>query len=97
MSAAYDWVIEELDGPEADADIVDVNHAPNYAGALAFASGLQFHRIGLVRDSERRGDAFRSWAYVENGVLGEWLLDAFGAETVRVPDRYRAQFVKASA
>jgi hypothetical protein len=89
MSVHYEWVIEELDGPDSDdVEIVDVTHADTYVGALKFAGQHEHARIALVRDTDRE----RAWAYIEDGRLPEYCEDAFSRRVARVPLRFRAQF-----
>lgn len=97
MAATYEWVIEQLDGPDTDdAEIIDVNHAVTYREALRIAEQFGFTRIGLVRDAD---NADRAWAYIfqldDRLCLPSHVEDAFGRELARVPARFRQQFVKA--
>lgn len=94
MAAEFEWVIETMDGPGDDADIVAVNHETTYAEAKSFANGIEHARIGLVRDAEnkRYGGWDRSWAYVDNDGLPEYFSDASGRDTVKVPAKYRRQY-----
>jgi hypothetical protein len=50
MTVTYEWVIEETD-PTHEV-IIDVNHAPTYGEALAFAKQLKHCDLALVRDHE---------------------------------------------
>ena len=99
MATHYDWVIELMDRTDPENEsIVEVNHADTYAEALQYVGDpASDFDIGLVRDwdCERTGAHSRVWAYVIDGVLPEWLEDAFGAQVARVPARYRTQFEKA--
>lgn len=91
----YEWVIEQLDRADGDeAEIVGVDHRDTYAEAVKAAALEDYARIALVRD---RGDDVdglqcRSWAYIEAGVLPEFLLDANCAQIARVPVKFRKQF-----
>lgn len=98
MATQYEWVIEQLDGPDSeDVEIVDVNHAPTYAEATAFAAHFTHARIALVRDHDTIYGTERAWAYIEAGTLPEWCEDAMGRQCARVPARYRAQFARGGA
>jgi hypothetical protein len=90
MTVTYEWVIEETD-PTHEV-IIDVNHAPTYGEALAFAKQLKHCDLALVRDHETIHGVDRSWAYVENNRLPSHLRDASDRQVVKVPNRYRKQF-----
>lgn len=99
MAAEFEWVIETMDGPDDDADIVAVNHETTYADAKSFAMGIEHVRIGLVRDAEnkRYGGYDRSWAYIDEEGLPERFSDANGNDTVKVPAKYRKQYERSSS
>jgi len=90
MPVHYEYVIETMDGPGDDAEIVEVNHEDTYALALAYANGKEHVRIALVRDAyptiglSRR----RSWAYIEDGKLPAECLDAYYRPVAKVPKKY---------
>lgn len=81
--ASIEWIFEELDGDE----IVNVQHGDTYKQTSSYSDpGMDF-RIGLVRDSIKD----RSWAYVEGGSLPSHFTDAYGEETVSVPEKYHRE------
>ena len=72
MTIVYEWAVEELDGLDPDADIIDVHHVSSYAEALAWQGRYDISRIVLIRDRPADfGYLDRSWAYVEDGKLPE--------------------------
>lgn len=87
----YEWAVETMDGPEDDADIIDVYHESTYAAAQAMANGKQNARVALVRNAYRNGNRSRSWAYIEDGKLPVEFLDAYYRPIARVPVRFRRE------
>ena len=70
----YEWIVEELEGPEQD--IRDVTHFDTLAPAMRLATALHNEgksvAVGLVRDvwndiDENLDD--RQWAYSEDGAM----------------------------
>lgn len=95
MTVSYEWVIEELAGPDGDdVDIIDVDHADTYAEALTRAAQHTHARIGLVRDDDRTG---RSWSYVSGGQLAPYLEDADGRRVCPMPGKWWDQYERATS
>lgn len=98
MTVAYEWVIEELDMPadsEDEFEILSVFHEKTYELAVksAKACELPHFRIGLVRDvlDDHGCMKDRAWAYVADGQIGDWVLDAYDNEVTRTPMKYRRE------
>lgn len=91
----YEWDVETVTTVESEAhevgEVLDHNHQPSKAYALAFAAqpadpGTRF-AVVLVRDSSTYG---RTWAYMNaDGTMPERFVDAFGHEASVVPARFR--------
>src|SRR5262245_14602684 len=92
MSVFYEWIVEEMTGPEADADIAEVYHEPSFRDAMRRLRSLTDAHVALVRDVEGRGGVDRSWAYLTDfGELPAVFLDAGDATTASVPRRFHAE------
>jgi hypothetical protein len=51
-------------------------------------------KLVLVCDNWEGGWMYRSWAYVEDFKLPEFLVDAYGTEARRVPQRFHKELAK---
>lgn len=88
----YEWAVEETD--PATENIEDVNHYPLPEIARRYPNFKlpENFAVCLVRDDwRRRGDAPRSWAYLKDGKLPEYFVDAYDNQTVKVPQRFHAE------
>jgi len=95
MEVIIEWLLEELEDGEPDADIYDTRCGDSYAEVKAWASDLDRpYRIGLVRDkgNDEEGLVDRQWAYIEDGKLPE-RFDWGGGEDggAKVPARYHKE------
>lgn len=89
-----EWLVEEMESAEADADIVDTHVFDTLAEARAFAADMPHARLGLVRDRGNDIDGLidRQWAYVAAGALPErfdWGGDEEGGAAV--PARFHRE------
>jgi uncharacterized protein (UPF0128 family) len=84
MAAKIEWLLEEVDGNE----IVNVDHAETYAQVVSWQEAGKDYSVGLVRDLPSGG---RSWAYIEDGKLPAYFMDAYGEETAKVPAKYHRE------
>lgn len=71
-------------------------HQTSYADCLAFIAKNPpeenvRYEIVLVRDDDDR----RSWAYMEDGKLPEYALDAYETEWGKIPKKYHAEVARA--
>jgi hypothetical protein len=94
MTVTYEWVIEETD-PTHEV-IIDVNHAPTYGEALAFAKQLKHCDLALVRDHETIHGVDRSWAYVENARLPSHLRTPQTGKSSRSPTDTASSSIRAT-
>lgn len=83
MNTTYEWDIETMDGD----DIVDHNHSDR----IPCAPLLENEVLVLVRDNRDDG---RLWAYVIDGKLSPWMMDAYENEVRPTPQRYLKEFAK---
>lgn len=104
MPVAYEWDVETQvtydDRNDIDSmDVLDHQHVNSYKEAKLVAAGTPepheegtvTHHIVLVRDD----DEGRAWAYLEDGVLPEFFMDADGKNTTRVPKRFHEEVARA--
>jgi hypothetical protein len=80
----YEWVFEELDDY---GDIVSVDHPNNSEiPELLKLSKQDKYDLGLVRDRfNMYGEHIRGWAYIEDGKLPIYFLDASKNRVGKVP------------
>jgi len=99
----YEWDIEEVEGLDEDADIIDHTFSPeldqfHHAMLSAALKREDNYRLVLVLDQGNEVDGLqdRAWAYVaEDGTLPEFFADAWEATTShRVPDRFRREIAR---
>lgn len=81
----YEWIEEEL----KDGEIVDVMHLD---GAPVISDDDDTDWALVCDDWEKD---VKSWAYVKNGKLPEFFLNAFNDPVKKVPTRYINEFNKA--
>ncbi len=79
MQTYYEWDKERID---EHGDIID----HDFADALKDLKNREGILV-LVRDDPHG----RSWAYVEDGKLPEYFVDAFGNQTAKVPQRFHKE------
>lgn len=94
VNVFYEWDIETVDletGPlHGDrTDIIDHEFFDKCPGIPEDPA----QRLVLVRNHYYQ---FKSWAYVENGRLPEWLTDAHGHPIAKVPKRFCEELAKAA-
>ena len=92
----YEWdceTVASIDTDEfAEGDVIEHAHAPTLRETLKWARDVPLepgtrYEIVLVRDD----DEGRSWAYLEDGALPEYFLDAYNHRVAKVPKRFQAE------
>ena len=93
LRITYEWDIETFDPVTEDID-------DHWFGDTVLEVGLPQgpgERLVLVQDvgNQVEGIVGRAWAYVEDGKLPEYFLDAGECEIAKVPQRFHVELAKA--
>lgn len=92
---SYEWDWEEMDGADADSDILE--HWFGDGDSIPQRPACEHARLVLVRNvwSQADGITSRHWAYVQNGQLPSVFSNAWEKPTaINVPQRFHAQYNK---
>jgi hypothetical protein len=100
MTVIYEWDCElqtTVDSEEHEVgEVLDHRFKASYQSAKDFIDttvpdeGCKFVAVLVRTDDDKR-----AWAYVEDGKLPEYFLDAYDSEYRRVPKAFHAEVAKA--
>ena len=85
----YEWDVETAD---EFGDVEDHNASEKLRPYHLDLEPTQ--KLVLVCDHWEGGWMYRSWAYVVDGELPEFLVDAYGTDARRVPQRFHKELAK---
>jgi hypothetical protein len=97
----YEWDCETVANKEhpdyGEDDVIDHAHGESFKDVRNWSSQWppgdgERHELVLVRDD----DDGRTWAYLHNGKLPEFFIDAYGVDRTRVPKRFHAEVERAA-
>lgn len=93
MTTLYEWRVEFLDGPEPDADIIDMDEHATLAAALKQAEDCTddlYPRVALVRITGNGADGVTDYqrALLDDGLPG------YFEEGAKVPKRFHDEVRK---
>lgn len=101
MTVRYEWdcELQAVETPDQECEVIDhrfysfyssYKRIKEYIEATTPDEGFKFVAV-LVRTD----DDHRAWAYVEDGKLPEFFLDAYNSEYRRVPKMFHVEVAKA--